>query len=50
VLEDARTYAAAMGLVAIVNIVLALAPQLQRGGQRPSLAAHDPKLRTGGQV
>jgi hypothetical protein len=44
VLEDARTYAAAMGLIAIVNVVLALAPQLQRGGQRPSLATHDASL------
>lgn len=43
-LDEARTYAAAMGLIAIVNIVLALAPQLQRGGQRPSPATHDAGL------
>jgi hypothetical protein len=43
VLEDARTYAAAMGLVAIVNVVLALAPQLQRSG-RASSARHETSL------
>ena len=43
VLEDARTYAAAMGLVAIVNVVLAIAPQLQRSGRAPP-AKHEASL------
>jgi hypothetical protein len=44
VLDDARTYAAAMGVVAAVNIVLALAPQLQRSQPRASTAGHEASL------
>lgn len=36
VLADARTYAAAMGVVALVNIALAVVPRLQRQSSAPS--------------
>jgi len=42
-LEDARTYAAAMGVVALVNIVLALVPELQRTRVPAPLPAQDAK-------
>jgi hypothetical protein len=37
-LDDARTYAAVIAAVAVVNIVLALAPRVQR---TPPRSAHD---------
>jgi len=48
-LDDARTYAALIGAVAVVNIVLALAPRLQRTRDEPhatptALHAPDPNL------
>jgi hypothetical protein len=43
-LDDARTYAAAIGVVALVNIVLAAMPQLQRTRVPAPLPTQDTKL------
>jgi hypothetical protein len=45
VLDDARTYAAAIGAVAVGNIVLALAPRLQRTQDEPRAASTAPDAR-----
>ena len=50
-LDEAATYAVIMGIVAIVNIALALAPRLQRTNEQPratpsTLHEHDPKPRS----
>jgi hypothetical protein len=43
-LDDARTYAVAMGVVALVNIALAVMPQLQRKAAPARLSPQDTKL------